>query len=340
MKLVALVKKNSGVDYHRINLPLDFYPLDPGDQVIRVSSDQELRRGVLEGVDIVFYSRESPFDFKTILELRKELGYKIVVDVDDYWYLYPTHYLTSIWIKNNTSQNIINSIREADLVICTHEKLKERIKSFNENVHVVPNSLPHGFDQFYHEPKDLLQPTLLYAGGITHYEDLKSISTGLAMCGSDPQINGKSKFLLAGYNSKTPKIWEKMAFLVSLYGSYETRESLPVNEYMSHYDHGSFAIAPLQNNDFNIYKSNLKIVEAGSKKLPIIASGIHPYTQDEVEGVILCKSNKDWYRAIKSFIKDHDKLEELGEKLHSYVVKNYSLLNHNEKRKLLFKSII
>jgi len=340
MKIAAFVKLNVGVDYHRLDLPFNHYSLDSGDSVLRIYSGQELKKGILRNVDIVIFSRECPFNFDTILECRKEMGFKIVVDIDDYWYLYPEHYLTNDWLRRNTSEKIMRSMREADMVFCTHEKLQQRIKSFNENVHILPNALPYGNGQFYFFTKPE-KPAVIYTAGISHLHDLRSIEPALKLCGSDPQVSLNSTFILAGYNTKTPRIWDIMVNIVANYGSYKKSIMRPLPHYMDHYNWASIAIAPLLDNDFNRYKSNLKILEAGCKQLPIVASAMHPYTLDDgVKGVHLCKTARDWYNEIKKLVLSPQLVEEEGVALYEHVKKTYDLREINKKRNELFKQLL
>jgi glycosyltransferase involved in cell wall biosynthesis len=336
MRIVALVKPNSGVDYHRITLPLDYWEFDDGDSILRLSANQNLDPKALEGADILFYSMACPYNIETILKLKRQYGFKIVLDIDDYWYLHSHHHRSNYWISNRISHKVIASMKTADMVITTHSRLQERISTSNKNVHVVANALPLGFGQFVYRNPVVNPPILLYASGTSHLHDLEIIRASLRACSKDAQLRDCT-FVLAGYGD-TPT-WNKMLNVCKNFGNYGVRPVLSLEKYMDHYDHANVSIAPLENNEFNTYKSNLKIIEAGAKKLPIIASAVHPYNLDDVPGVTLCRTSQDWYKAIKRLLENPQKAKSEGQMLYEYVNRMYNLVDHNKKRKQLFKWI-
>jgi hypothetical protein len=86
----------------------------------------------------------------------------------------------------------------------------------------------------------------------------------------------------------------------------------------------------LEDNKFNRCKSNLKIIEAGMKGLPIFVQDIHPYT-DDAEGIF--KVN-NWNEAIrKAESMGVEEITKSGIALRGYVLENYDLNKVNELRK-------
>ena len=100
----------------------------------------------------------------------------------------------------------------------------------------------------------------------------------------------------------------------------------PAGEYMQGYADFDIALAPLKANKFSRCKSQLKLIEAGFFKLPLICSATEPYTIDGKHGhnclmVQESKGHKDWYRCMKMLLKDESLRRELGENLHKDVQK-------------------
>ena len=116
------------------------------------------------------------------------------------------------------------------------------------------------------------------------------------------------------------------------------------------YNETDVCLAPLKNNNmFNFYKSNLKVIEAGAHHCPIIASNYGPYTVDDIEGkydgkqkgfLINENDNKGWYKTMKFYSENPDVMREHGENLYQYVKDNLSIKVIGEKRKQLYKDLI
>jgi len=137
--------------------------------------------------------------------------------------------------------------------------------------------------------------------------------------------------------------------------SYVRRWTLPLTQFGKHYDYCDVTLAPIQEvdrvkvlqsgevvhendprpgtiksvpNNFNLVKSELKIVEAGMKKKCIIAQDFGIYRELIKDGVngILVKNNKDgWYKAIKKVILDKDYRDTLANNLHEWVKNTYEM---------------
>lgn len=340
MKIVVLLKPNNAVDYHRLTLPFENMLWDMNDQVIFLPNDKPFPIRLLDSTDIVIFSRTCPFNVDKILEARKRIGFKIVVDIDDYWYLNENHHLIDVWLADKTSEKTIKSIHLADHVFCTNVQLRDRIAIINKDVSIFKNALPYGEGQFKKGPA--YQGgfiSFLYVGSITHLQDIRTIEPALKACRNDTFIRTNSMLKLAGYSNT--KTWNRILNVVKEYGDWGFLSVKPISSYMDAYDHGNVCIAPLANNEFNTFKSTLKIVEAGCKSRPIICSDMAPYSEDrDCPGVILCKTSRDWYEAIEDFVRNPHKINELGHMLHKYVNKKYSLSIENIKRHHLFKQII
>ena len=314
MRITALVKDGSGVDYHRIKIPLQYFPYKPGDTVLIADNRQPFNTLLLATTDVLIYSRDCPFDIDEILNARKKYGFKIVVDIDDYWHLSANHPMLSTWISDNMSHKIVRSIGAADLITTTHEYLAKKIEIYNKRVVVLPNAVPFGKGQFTDEV--VSNSNILYSCGASHLHDLKHISTFLQFCAADVEIQ-KYKLCIAGLNTTTPesaRYWKSVENAASLYGEVRMWRSAPLEQYMLHYKYASVALAPLEDSEFNRCKSWLKALEGSVKKLPVLASAVHPFTEVPV---IHCKTQRDWFMNLKKLIKRPELAKEHGEALHN-----------------------
>jgi len=127
---------------------------------------------------------------------------------------------------------------------------------------------------------------------------------------------------------------------------YIRRWTAKPNEYAYMLDETDILLAPLVDNKFNNFKSNLKQVEASTRKLPIICSDVVPYNVDGINGenCFLIKPTKNeartWFRALKKLIVDPELRISMGNKLYEDFKDKYSLENVNRKRVKLYKSLI
>lgn len=93
-------------------------------------------------------------------------------------------------------------------------------------------------------------------------------------------------------------------------------------------------VAPLEDHLFNRCKSNLRILESGACKYPVIASPVAPYLTDSPP-IRYAQTSHDWIDSIEYFIrKSPEERERIGDKLHEWTCKNYILDNHIEERLL------
>lgn len=131
---------------------------------------------------------------------------------------------------------------------------------------------------------------------------------------------------------------------------YQRRWTRPILNYGMMYNEADVCLSPLKNNNmFNYYKSNLKVIEAGAHHCPIIASNFGPYTIDDIEGKIdgkqkgflIDESNiKGWKDKMKFYSDNPDIMREHGGNLYNYVKENLCIKVVGEKRKQLYKNLI
>jgi glycosyltransferase involved in cell wall biosynthesis len=128
----------------------------------------------------------------------------------------------------------------------------------------------------------------------------------------------------------------------------------PISSYASNYNLFDISLAPIEENIFNKCKSQLKVVESGFHKKPIIAQNFGPYKIDiqhawdsgdgigEGNGFLVdsVKNHKDWYKYIKALVKNPEKIKEIGENLHKTVLEKYHIDVLTEKRKDLYLKLV
>ena len=124
--------------------------------------------------------------------------------------------------------------------------------------------------------------------------------------------------------------------------------------YGTHYANVDVLIAPLKENDFNKFKSELKEVECGFTNTAFIAQDFGAYTLNlkpmiekggkiNEDGTALLvpssKNHKLWAKYINKLADDREMLSKLQKNLHDFVIDNYSLEKICEERVKLYKEI-
>jgi glycosyltransferase involved in cell wall biosynthesis len=324
----------SGVTLHRVTLPLAFMN-DIKATVTDIPSFELLE----EGWDIIFYNRLSPLD-QDWEEVRKQMNSKIVMDMDDDWILPANHLNYYDYLERKPI--IENNFKYADLITCTNENIAERVYPFNKNIQIFPNALPYGHHQFTDVKREDERVRIFWAGGVTHQHDLEILKYPLQRL--KPLAN-KIKMVLGGYNDTDPitkYLWDQMFNSFTCNGQlpYTKLHSLEPINYMQHYEWADIMLVPLENSRWHSCKSNLKLLEAASKKVPVICSKVEPYTLDMSAPVLWVEKQSDWFKHIKDLILNPNKRIEYGEKIHEWATTKYNLFEINKGRKQAFDNLV
>jgi len=343
LTIVCLYSDHNGCDYHRVLLPMQYLPLQMGDQIKVINYNALITDDRVFACDVLFFSRTCLYGLDKVLALKEKYGFKLVVDIDDYHQLYYHHYLYQYWQQKDMSNKIIAFCRAADLVFVTNEQLYNVYREFNSHVHILPNALPFDdVEPFISKRTPSIKTRFMYIAGSSHLADLKLLNGLFRRLDTDQDFKHKAEFVLCGYNNPTPvkNIWDQMEAICRIGGAYTRRETLPLDNYLEHYNYGDVAIAPLEDNLFNTCKSNLKYIEAGLMKAPFICTDVLPYTVDkEAKGIKFCKNTSEWYAAFKFFANNKAAVEDYGQANYEYVKRMYNLVEVNKLRYNLFKSL-
>jgi len=123
-------------------------------------------------------------------------------------------------------------------------------------------------------------------------------------------------------------------------GSSKILPTTNLVEYINYYDLTDVVLIPLVKSSWNSYKSVLKILEAATKKLPVICSAVEPYIELSDFPGIMWVNNNNWLDHIRFSIKNPTAVKDMGEQLAERVWKEYSLDSWNIVRKQVFESLV
>lgn len=332
IKVFPIFRFNVGCDYHRVELPFKFSHGLNDNEAYKGFTEEKIF-DYLAISDIVTYNRNFLLGIESINEARGRFGFKLIVDLDD-WVKLPDYHPLYKNFKRGDGDLLLREVANADAVTVTTERLKDKLKSYNENIFVIPNALPYGYLQFKHKERAENEKfTFIYTGQTSHLEDVRLMSGAIKKVGMRNDV----AFALAGY--KDNKIWNMMEAVFKQARNYERIPSRSLYEYMDVYDIADCSLVPLCINEFNSCKSNLKLLEAAAKKIPCIVSWVPPYRDDEDAPVLWVKEPKDWIVHMNYLANNRYKAKELGQRLYEWAVKKYNLLDWNKKRFEMYSSI-
>ena len=136
---------------------------------------------------------------------------------------------------------------------------------------------------------------------------------------------------------------------------YRREWTKDLNNYMKHYNNIDVLLAPLDTNQSNEVKSELKFVEAGFTKTAVVATDFGPYTVGSVSmfekgGVINengncilidpAKKHKAWAKAITWLTNNPQYIDKLKNNMYEHVKDAYSLETLTKRRAEWYKTIV
>lgn len=136
---------------------------------------------------------------------------------------------------------------------------------------------------------------------------------------------------------------------------YKRRWTKGIMSYCTHYNDIDVLLVPLDDNKFNSFKSELKLIEAGMMNKAAVVSNFGPYQigttnyfekggniNPEGNCVLIdkVKAHKDWAKTIEKLVKNPEHIETLRTNLHNSVKDKYDLRNVTHDRAQWYKDIV
>jgi len=271
--------------------------------------------------------------------------------------LYKGHRLESVY-QNGLSDITKFIYHNSDIVSVTQRKFQARIQEFMGRgvLAVVKNAIDYNLPCWNSQksivPKDRFV-RVGWAGGIHHEEDVKEFA-GVPNFVNQKVGKEKVRWDFYGRPPIDPAVgpdwqqdvWKNYERIImsGLKGSrnYTINQALPTDQYGVMYSHMELAIAPLQMNDFNDSKSEIKVAEAGRYSVPLIASNVGCYDETIVNGktgflVPADAPKSEWVSILTKVIKDKDLRFEMGQNLNKITQQYFDLNKVVHNRLTLYK---
>lgn len=305
-KVVPIYHENSGCSYHRVYLPYLKLGYAPVTTVKYFDVDT-----------LYIFNREFP---NVQVKDAVSMGLKYIVDIDDYWHLDVSHPMYVEYCKNRVSDRYEGFIKNALAVTVTNISLYNKVKKLNNNVFIIPNTIPFNEDQFKLQ-KPSNSGRFVYAGSHSHLQDIRLIADAVNHANID--------FTLAGYSQRN----EQSRLMFGEFTQAKKEINKSVSTYMTLYNNKSISLVPLVGTEFDTCKSNLKMIEAACKGLHVIASKTQPYyTYLDREYLDFADNQYQWYEKIKYCKANPSYVEDRAYKLQDFCLEYYNMKDANELR--------
>lgn len=292
----------------------------------------------LSQYDVIFSSyHPDPSAFLMMQLLHQKKGVQFVMDCDDD--MFAINPDNPFWNKINHDQvyEMQRMIAHNPWITTTNEFLADRFRDrrpahARDTTIVIPNFIS---DDFVHPTFNNGDDIVIgYVGGSSHYFDLHD--TGVLEAIQKLMIENKNiRFKLIGMFSDvyTPK--GRTEFNPGVRGTRFLEELYPTLNY-------DIAIAPINDNTFNLGKSNIKWQEMTRAGAAVVASNVGPYKdlKDGHNALLVENTQEAWYTALKRLVESTDLRHNLVDNATKDVTLKWKLENNWQHYKKLFERVV
>ncbi len=237
----------------------------------------------------------------------------------------------------NRHQTLKDFLGFADLVTCTTQRLADVMRQYCKEIAILSDSID--FKKW--QPLPLIKEEsivkLWWAGGFSHYEDLKLIADSVEkVMGKHPNVhlylmgeqfrNGALK--LAGFEDRVKRLPWRNTCCYPLAVAAESPD---------------IGLIPLTQNGFNVCKSPLKWAELASLGIPSICSGVPPYS-DVYDGqnmaMVVENDLGAWVEAISALVESADIRKQIGRAAYETVNEKYNARTNAKMWMDVYKEVL
>lgn len=250
------------------------------------------------------------FDLWQSMKLRHQKPF--LLEIDDYISDIPPDHEAYEHYKGTRHKIIMAQMAHSDGLIVSTPYLAQQYKGKNEKIFVVPNSIDFKeWKELENSRHDRIR--IGWIGGGTHGKDLEMVAPALEEVISKYDDKDVWFYCIHG----CPEIYKKWPRV------YHTLKWANINLYPKFMNSFKFdiGIAPLEDNNFNRAKSNLRWLEYSALKIPAIVSPLPDFTRiiDAGETGFIAHSTKDWVDYLSLLIEAEGLRRDIGKKAHHKV---------------------
>lgn len=315
-RLFCIAADVHGCGHYRIRQP--FSAMQRNGLAEGILADTHLPPIAMErfGADTIVLQRQL-----TAPQLKLMQGYRDfnrafkVYELDDYL---PNVPMKSAF-RNALPKDVLKVLRKAvaltDRFVVSTAPLAEQFASLHSDIRVVRNRLPVDWWSDLHSQRRVgPKPRVGWGGGASHRGDLELIADVVR------DLADEVEWVFFGMCP------DKLRPYV-----HELHDGVPIEQYPAKLAslNLDLALAPLEENIFNICKSNLRLLEYGACGFPVVCSDIAPYQGDDLPVTRVRNRYKDWVGAIRMHLDDLDATAATGDALRAAVHRDWMLQGEN-----------
>ena len=382
LKILVVPANDGGCAYYRAWLPFNklvqHFPdrvevkfnknplgiIESGDKIGQYQEGWEFED--IKWADVVMTQNLSNFGgpyTARIIQESKNLGKIVHYDTDDLLTeVYEGHRLAEVYKERKLSEITKWIYAHSDIVTVTQRKFAERIQPFcgpQTTLAVIKNAIDYDlpcWNMPKREPPRKKVCRVGWVGGIHHERDVKEF-TGVPFfvnqkVGKENVIwdfYGRPPIPPNGEKDWQQDVWDNYQQIILKGfrggGNYRIHTAQGPDRYGEFYTNMDLAIAPLEFNNFNDSKSEIKVAECGRYGIPLVATNCGCYDETIINGqtgYLIDKSNprSDWIKIMTKLIKDKKGREEMGRNLKEITDKYFNINNVVGFRLELYETVI
>lgn len=332
---ILAIQNGTGSRFYRLNPQLKFMQ-ERGHKVKMIPhNDSKLYDSIMWSDVVIFQMVFS----KELVGAVKSLGKKAVFECDDLLHRVPkTHYEYENLkgIKGlKFYYKIFDTIRRCDGFISTNKNLQNMYGWMAKKSLAFDNYIDftHWMKQGKENKSDEIR--LLWAGSTSHTGDLKMIQPVIKKILTKYK---NVKFIYIGHGGvKSEDLTAKFIYGEDLFKDLpDNRESMlgvPASVWPNILAtlNADIAIAPLEKNYFNKFKSQCKFLEYSINRIPAVYSGWFYKDVEDGKNGLLANNEKEWVDKISYLIENAKERKQMGMNAFGYVINNKNIMDYLSK---------
>lgn len=290
--------------------------------------------------DIIIVQRDC-LDFrmaKFLIEYKNIHGTKLIYEIDDDLLGIDENHpdYSEFILKKKVIEYLLTN---ADYVTVSTNVLKQKFSKFNKDIVVMRNCLNELLNKPFSCNKNNNIIKIGYMGTFTHKNDIKIIEKAISnvQCYFSDNFGKKVIFEIIGITNDVP------SFANSIKIPNDCKSYPKFITWIWDVIDWDIALAPLEDNDINSSKSEIKFLEYSAMGIPGIFSNIGAYSeviQDGVTGLIVNNCTEEWESALIKLIEDKKLYGNITINSRDLVDSNYSIRNMIDNWVSLFTKLL